>query len=361
MGCRVACMELAEDSLYCESSSAGRSIFEGVDQASSEPGELTLTLPSAGDDASAFDLPPALLEELWRASEAATCGLTKSKFSDVLVMVGIRHQYNQPSETHPTLAQQTAFYRTLRLPELALAHACALGHESAWQRFFNLYRAPLTEAAVAVTGSATLGHDLADSLYAQLFGLTAPSGERRSPLATYSGRGSLLSWLRSILVQRHIDHHRRTHREIPLEGIEGSETDAAPASVTTPLPAELDRLTHAVACTLEALATEDRFLLTAYFLDEQTMLQIAQLLHVHEGTVSRRLKRLTADLRKQLLHYLQAGGLSELAAEEALGVDPRDLEVNLRALLQSSEPQPIVDPTPSSKHVATLNQHPATR
>jgi RNA polymerase sigma-70 factor (ECF subfamily) len=361
MGCRVACMELDGDSLYCGSSSAGRSIFEGVDQASSETGELTLTLPSAGDDAAVFDLPPSLLEELWLASEAATCGLTKSEFSDVLAIVGARHQYNQPPETHPILAQQTAFYRTLRLPELALAQACALGHESAWQRFFNIYRAPLTEAAIAITGSATLGHDLADSLYAQLFGLTAAAGERRSPLATYSGRGTLLSWLRSILVQRHIDHHRRTHREIPLEVIEGSEADAAPVASATPLPAELDRLTHAVACTLEALAPEDRFLLTAYFLDEQTMLQIARLLHVHEGTVSRRLKRLTADLHKRLLQYLQAGGLSRPAAEEALGADPRDLEVNLRALLQNTDPQPIVDPALSSKHATTRNQQPATR
>jgi RNA polymerase sigma-70 factor (ECF subfamily) len=354
-------MELNGDSLYCGSSSAGRSIFEGVDQASSEPGELTLTLPSAGDDAAAFDLPPALLEELWLASEAAACGLTESEFSDVLAIVGARHHYNQPPEAHPTLTQQTAFYRTLRLSELALAQACALGHESAWQRFFNIYRAPLTEAAIAITGSATLGHDLADSLYAQLFGLTAPAGERRSPLATYSGRGTLLAWLRSILVQRHIDHHRRTHREIPLEVIEGSQTDAAPAALATPLPAELDRLTHAVACTLEALAPEDRFLLTAYFLDEQTMFQIARLLHVHEGTVSRRLKRLTAGLRKQLLHYLQAGGLSRLAAEEALGADPRDLEVNLRALLQSSEPQLVADQAPSNQCATNRNRQPATR
>jgi RNA polymerase sigma-70 factor (ECF subfamily) len=361
MGCRVACLELDEDSFRYGYSSAGRSIFEGVDQASSEPGELTLTLPSAGDDAAAFDLSPALLRELWLASEAATCDLTESEFSDVLAIIGARHHYNLPPEPHPTLAQQTAFYRTLRLPELALAQACALGHESAWQRFFNLYQSPLTEAAVAITGSATLGHDLADSLYAQLFGLAATAGERRSPLATYSGRGTLLSWLRSILVQRHIDHHRRTHREIPLEVIEGSETHAAPPAVATPLPAELDRLTLALASTLEALAPEDRFLLTAYFLDEQTMLQIARLLHVHEGTVSRRLKRLTAELRKQLLHYLQAGGLSKPAAEEALGTDPRDLEVNLRALLHNTEPQAIVDQTPPSKHATTRNQQPATR
>jgi RNA polymerase sigma-70 factor (ECF subfamily) len=361
MGCRAACMELEGTSDYFESSCAGRSIFKGVDQASSEPGELTLTLAASGDDATELDLPTALVEELWLASDAAAYGLTEREFGDVLAVVGARHNFNQPPEVHSTLAERAAFYRTLRLPDLALAQACALGHDLAWQRFFNRYRTPITEAAIAITGSATLGHDLADALYAQLFGLTASAGERKSPLATYSGRGTLLSWLRSILVQRHIDHHRRTHREIPLEAIEGSATDAAGAAPVTPLPAELNRLTHAVVSTLEALSPEDRFLLTAYFLDEQTMLQIARLLHVHEGTVSRRLKRLTADLRKQLLHYLQAAGLSRGAAEEALGADPRDLEVNLRALLQKAEAPPIVDLTSSTKHATAHHQRPATR
>jgi RNA polymerase sigma-70 factor (ECF subfamily) len=58
---------------------------------------------------------------------------------------------------------------------------------------------------------------------------------------------------------------------------------------------------------------------------------------VHEATVSRRLKRLLVDLRKQLLRNLESDGLSKRAAEEALGNDPRDIEINLRALLQSSQ------------------------
>jgi len=319
-----------------------------VDTASSQPGELTLSLPSAPPSLAvvpeaaaatptAAGLPAALLQELWLTAEAELCGLTQAELSTALAAIGAKYHYNLPPEARPTAAQQTAFYRALRLPELALAQACALGREAAWQRFLTLYRAPLTQAAIAIAGSATLGHDLADSLYAELFGLAQSSGERRSPLASYSGRGSLLGWLRATLAQRHVDHHRRTRREAPLEVIENTDRTAAPATPAAPLPAELARLTHAVASTLAALAPEDRFLLAAYFLDQQTLLQIAPLLHVHEATVSRKLKRLTAELRKQLLRNLQAGGLSKRAAEEALGADPRDLEINLRALLQTSQ------------------------
>ena len=196
-----------------------------------------------------------------------------------------------------------------------------------------MYRAPLTQAAIAITGSATLGHDLADSLYSELYGLRQVDGKRSSPLASYSGRGSLLGWLRTTLAQRHVDHHRRTHRETSLDTVDVP----APTSSTSPSRTELTLVTHAVSRTLAALPPEDRLLLSSYFLDRQTLLQIARVLHVHEATISRRLKRLVTDLRKQLLHNLQTGGLSRRAAEEALGTDPRDIEINLRALLQTSQ------------------------
>jgi RNA polymerase sigma-70 factor (ECF subfamily) len=53
--------------------------------------------------------------------------------------------------------------------------------------------------------------------------------------------------------------------------------------------------------------------------------------------VSRKLHRLTGELRKQVLKNLQGLGLSRRAAEESLGADPRDLSINLKKLLQCSE------------------------
>jgi len=286
-----------------------------------------------------------LVEELWRIAEAGACGLTIEEFSGILGAVGEKLNYGLPAGALADSAQRSAFLRGLHLPELALAHACAFGREAAWQRFLGLYRAPLTQAAIAITGSATLGHDLADSLYSELYGLKQDEGERRSPLASYSGRGSLLGWLRTTLAQRHVDHHRRTRRETPLDTLDAPASEPSPA----PLSAELVRLTHALSRTLQALPSEDRFLLSAYFLDRHTLLEISRTVHVHEATISRRLKRLAADLRKQLLQNLQAGGLSKRAAEEALGVDPRDVEINLRKLLQTSQPAPFSDRAANTK------------
>jgi RNA polymerase sigma-70 factor (ECF subfamily) len=48
-------------------------------------------------------------------------------------------------------------------------------------------------------------------------------------------------------------------------------------------------------------------------------------------------KRVCEKIRKQILKDLQGLGLSRRAAEEMMGTDPRDLELNLRKLLQNSQ------------------------
>jgi RNA polymerase sigma-70 factor (ECF subfamily) len=311
-----------------------------VEATSPQSGDLALPLTSAPPSTDTADqpnpvpdLPQSLFHELSIAARAADAGLSIDELSVALSSVGTKFNYGLPVAAHPDPSQKAHFLRSLRLEDLALATACVLGREVAWQRFLELYRAPLSQAAVAITGSSTLGHDLADSLYSEIYGLREVDGQRRSPLASYSGRGSLLGWLRTTLAQRHVDHHRRTHRESPIDTLD------APAPQPDPLPvaAELDGLARAITSTLKNLPPEERFLLSSYFLDRQPLAQIGRVLGVHEATISRRLKRLLQDLRQQLLRNLQSGGLSKRAAEEALGNDPRDLEINLRALLQSSQ------------------------
>jgi len=64
---------------------------------------------------------------------------------------------------------------------------------------------------------------------------------------------------------------------------------------------------------------------------------LSRVLRVHEATVSRKLKRATQHVRKELLKTLMARGLSRRAAEETLGADPRDVDINLRKLLQKTD------------------------
>jgi RNA polymerase sigma-70 factor, ECF subfamily len=318
-----------------------------VDTASSKPADLDLPVPIEQQSMATQHptplipgLPPSLMQELWSAAEAETCGLSLEEFSAALATVGEKVNHGFPPGAFPDSSQKAAFFRSLHLAEFALAQGCALGRNAAWEAFLNRYRPFLVQTAVAITGSATLGQELADSLYAELYGLRETEGERRSPLASYSGRGSLQGWLRTTLVQRFRDHHRRTHRETQLDDLE------SPAPVSAdPIPEHLAQLTAAVVRTLSRISAEDRFLLSAYYLDRQTLLKIAQTMAVHEATISRRLKRLADSLRMQLLANLISSGLSKAAAEEALGADPRDIEINLQKLLQTSQTYPFSNQT----------------
>jgi RNA polymerase sigma-70 factor (ECF subfamily) len=279
-----------------------------------------------------------LLEQLWRECDAAAYGLGRAEFNGILERVGAAQNYGQPQGATASRGQQGEFFRSLRLADLVLARACGSGSEGAWEHFMALYRQPLTRAGIAITGSETLGIELADQLYAELYGLTERDGERRCPLDSYKGRGSLIGWLRTTLAQRHVDHHRRTHREEALddqaEGYEPAATEPAPESDSF----ELQTLRKALNAALRQSEAEERFLLAAYYIDERTLFEIGGMLHVHEATVSRKLRRVIDGLRKQVVKNLCGLGLSKRAAQEALGADPRDLELNLKKLLQRSEP-----------------------
>jgi RNA polymerase sigma-70 factor (ECF subfamily) len=277
-------------------------------------------------------MPVPLAEALARQAGLGRTGLSRDEFTAMLCELGAKHNANLPASVEANPAQREAFWRSLHLRELALAHACARGDEAAWAAFLEEYRGPMRQAAMAITRSSSDGEELADSLYSELFGLTEREGRRWSPLASYSGRGSLMGWLRATLAQRHVDRHRAVHRETVLE----SDEIAAAASAPEPEAQTLLRLGRALAATLRALPAEERFLLAAYFLDGRTLLELARLERVHEATMSRRIRRLTDEVHHRLLKQLEADGMSRRAAQEALGTDPRDLTVNLRNLLQTS-------------------------
>jgi len=286
-------------------------------------------------------LPDQFLDELGQETGAAAYGLKQEEFSEILERVGAARNFGLAAEAIPSPQQQAGFFRSLRLADLVLARACANGHQGAWEHFLAMYQQPLLRAAIAITGSDTLGRDLADQLYAELYGLTTRDGVRRSPLDSYKGTGSLLGWLRTTLAQRYVDHLRRTCHELPLDDApDGFEPPAAVPLPASP-PAELLLLGKAIEEALRQREPEERLLLAAYYLDGRALLENARLLHVHEATVSRRLRRVTEGLRKQVVRNLQDFGMSKQAAREALGADPRDLNVNLTKILQISPPDPF--------------------
>lgn len=291
--------------------------------------------------AKVFALDSAVRKQLWEQSDAQSWGLTRDDFDRIILTAALRQDFGLASGPVAGREEQAAFFRGLKVADLTLAAACAEGNERAWEHFMALYGAQLTRAAIAISGSETVGRDLADTFYAELYGLKTQDGVRKCPLASYRGRGSLLGWLRTTLSQRFVDHYRRTFREEALD----DQAHDLPAAENSARPdaTQAAALQDAMKDALGNQPAEDRFLLAAYYLDERTLAEIGRLLNVHEATVSRRLKRATEEVRKDLVRKLEKAGMSRRAALEALGTDPRDLELgmDLKKLLQQSSEAPF--------------------
>jgi RNA polymerase sigma-70 factor (ECF subfamily) len=290
----------------------------------------------------ANQLPPelnALLEELYAKSPAAAFGLTFPHFAVILGEIGTKHI---PLDARGKAAVVRDFYSTLRVDDLVLARACAAGNDKAWESFLLRYREKLYDIAGYIAKESSAARELADSIYAELYGTNLREGQRVSKLASYTGRGSLEGWLRTVIAQEYVNQYRRRRRLVSFEE-EVEEGTQFPAATEPETEVPLDpRLEAATDEALTALAPEDRFVLASYYLDDKTLAEIARMLSVHESTISRKVDKLLKSLRKQILAGLGRRGMSRRQAEEALEADIRDFRLNIRArLTQETRIQPF--------------------
>ena len=135
-----------------------------------------------------------LLAELYTKSACEKFELSRESFATILCEVG--QKYATPASTEPEIR---IFFLSLRVDELALARACAQGNNSAWEIFLTRYRQKLYLSALRIAREDSAAHELADTLYADLYGTNTRDGKRVSKLASYTGRGSLEGWLRTVL------------------------------------------------------------------------------------------------------------------------------------------------------------------
>lgn len=291
-----------------------------------QAGQVTAT---RFDEAADVRRHPPYLVDLYARSCGQTYGLSLDEFAAILEQVS--RQYLQSDAPTDEVAQ---LHQSLRLEELALARACAKGCEAAWECFLNRYRQKLYDAAGAIAKEESAARELADSLYTELFGTRqSPDGQRISKLASYTGRGSLEGWLRTVLAQDYINRYRSQRRLVSFdEKIQTGQQYQASAEI----PADA-RLDAAVDAALLELPDEERLILASYYLDGRTLAEIARMLGVHESTISRRVEKITASLRKRTVRGLRERGMDARGAEAALSSDVRDLTLDVRVRLQEKK------------------------
>src|SRR5271156_1346779 len=163
-----------------------------------------------------------LMETLSAQAGAARFGFSSARFMPHLARsVASRFKTQTPS------AQELETYlSSLCLEDFALACACSEGHEAAWDFFVSNYRGYLRRCAGAMLrrgAEAPEARDLADSLFAELYGLADGRRGSASLFRYFHGRSALKTWLRAVLAQRHVDGIRAARRFDSLDDGDGTE------------------------------------------------------------------------------------------------------------------------------------------
>jgi RNA polymerase sigma-70 factor len=117
----------------------------------------------------------------------------------------------------PTSKEIHEFVSELHHRDLYLTLACARGNEQAWWEFDRRYRPFIERLARKLVGNGMDANEVIDSVYVELYGTKTVEGVRQSKFRTYTGRGTLRGWLRTVILHAAADLHRGRQDEIPLE------------------------------------------------------------------------------------------------------------------------------------------------
>lgn len=273
---------------------------------------------------------PQLVERLYRQARAERWRVPMARFAEAL----------EPS------AQRARDLDALHLEDLALACACAAGDEDAWEHFVLEQRPLLYRAADALEPGGG-ARDLADSLYAELFGLRDHEGERQSLFRFFHGRSSLTTWLRAVLAQRYVDRLRANRRldELPAEDSLEALRAHTPA-VQRERYRHVDLIRQTLARAMANLPARDRLRLACYYAQDLTLAQTGRVLGEHEATCSRHLARtrkvIRAEVERQLRteHGLSDAEITDCFASVTEDAGPLDLQQLLDAASVRKETAP---------------------
>jgi RNA polymerase sigma factor (sigma-70 family) len=311
---------------------------------------------------------PAKIDWFFAQSKADIWGLSRERFAASLQ----RSAEKRLASGNLAPEKIEEYFAALHLEDLGLAAACMENSESAWDHFVAAYRPYLRAAAAAVlrcSSSSPEACELADSLFAELYGLADGTRRERSLFRYFHGRSSLKTWLRAVLAQRHIDAIRAGRRFESLDDDDVKPPGAQliqkiPRVVSVP-PADPHRdrystlFVRALQAAIAALDSRDEQRLRLYYAQEQTLAEIGRQLGEHESSVSRNLDRIRLALRHTVEETLRNGcpavnglaaelGLSEaqisLCFEYASADVPFDLEKLLERRARTNPPAGRPDP-----------------
>ncbi|MEO7672915.1 MAG: hypothetical protein ABIU09_02415 [Pyrinomonadaceae bacterium] len=240
----------------------------------------------------------AMIDDMFaRCTEnAPNFGVQLEQFKASLARTTDKYLKTAASE-QPGSVDVDQFLQQIQAEDLFLAIACSNGNERAWWEFDQQHRSYLERVARHLAKTEVDAQEVIDTVYVELYGTRVVDGERVSKFATYSGRGSLRGWLRTVIWHSLVDLHRASHDEVSLDEMtENVGEGMAHASFAVPAPGGEDDMIDHIAreryrkATVTAIETafallddHEKLLLLFYHVENLKLREIARLVE-NEGS-----------------------------------------------------------------------------
>lgn len=226
--------------------------------------------------------------------------VTQSEFRKAVLAAIDKYLIRFGQRTAPSATQIRQFITELQNFDLYLALGCAQGNEQAWGVFDQQYRPFIERIARHLAPKGMDADEVIESVYTDLLGTRIAGDERQSKFRTYTGRGTLRGWLRTVIWHTVVDLYRRRKDEIGLddwstghETVEHSprrtRSDASEDVMMTHLMRERYK-SFAVAALDQSLATLDEhetLLLLYYHVEGLKLREIARLVEEPTSPIRR--------------------------------------------------------------------------
>lgn len=206
----------------------------------------------------------------------------------------VRKYLINSSNDIPTLEEATKFLHSIQISDLFMALGCAAGNERAWWEFDQQHRTYLERVSRHLASTDLNAQEVVDLVYVELYGTRVVDGERVSKFATYSGKGSIRGWLRTVIWHSLVDLHRASHDEVSLDEMTENVGEGHTHSnfLETELGGELEMIDHlareryrkATVAAMEnaftSLDDHEKLLLLYYHVENLKLREIARLVEV---------------------------------------------------------------------------------
>jgi RNA polymerase sigma-70 factor (ECF subfamily) len=169
---------------------------------------------------------------------------------------------------------------------------CLNGDQAAWETIVRIYRRKVFNVAYKFVGRHDQAEDLTQDVFLKLY----------KSLDTFDRRANFQTWLISVSRNLCIDHYRAVRKERETINRDVDPADFAPVSTDPRADTQLEQRDRVrlLRQALDKLAPTLRTAVMLRDIQELTYQEIADKLHLPEGTVKSRINRGRTELARQI-------------------------------------------------------------